>query len=52
LVFKRLGKARLPIKGVYGPNIARELVKDESAAAFRKGSAAIADRVGMKLRAC
>lgn len=45
-VYAREGKARLPIKGLFGPNIAREIVKDESAEAFRTGSANIADRVG------
>jgi hypothetical protein len=44
-VFRRLGKARLPIKGVYGPNIAREIVKNESAAAFKLGTSRIADAV-------
>lgn len=48
-VFRRTGKARLPIKGVYGPNIARELVKDETAATFKAGSAGIADRVAHEI---
>jgi hypothetical protein len=45
LVFKRERISRLPIKGVYGPNIAREIIKNETAAAFRAGSSAIADAV-------
>lgn len=35
-VFKRKGKARLPIKAVYGPNIAREALRDPTKAAWRK----------------
>lgn len=33
-VFKRLGKGRLPIKKLWGPAVPREMVRDESAAAF------------------
>jgi hypothetical protein len=33
-VFWREGKARLPIKKIAGPNVPKELVKDETAAAF------------------
>lgn len=48
-VFKRTSSKRFPIKQVYGPNIARELVKDESAAAFKAGSSLIADRVAHEI---
>lgn len=48
-VFKRTGKKRFPIKQVYGPNIARELVKGETAAAFKAGASGIADRVAHEL---
>jgi hypothetical protein len=47
--FKRTGKARFPIKPVYGPNIARELLKDETAATFKAGSANIADRIAHEI---
>lgn len=33
-VYVRLTKARLPIKKLWGPNIPKEMVKDESAATF------------------
>jgi hypothetical protein len=33
-VFKRKGKKRFPIKGLYGPAIPKEMVKDESARVF------------------
>ena len=39
--FLRRSMQRLPIRGVYGPNIARELVKDSSAAAWHAGVANI-----------
>lgn len=48
-VFRRVGKSRFPIKPMFGPNIAREIVKDESKAAFEAGSANIADRVAHEL---
>lgn len=37
-VFVRLGKARLPIKKLFGPNIPKEMVKDETEAAFFRAS--------------
>jgi hypothetical protein len=49
-VFRRRGPQRLPLKGVYGPNIARELLKDETRAAFEAMLPGIADRVGHELR--
>lgn len=47
--FIRKGKARLPIRPLFGPNLGRELVKGPSKAAFEAGSAAIADRVGHEI---
>lgn len=35
-IFRRKGKDRLPIKEVYGPNIAREALRDPTKAAWRK----------------
>ena len=48
-VFVREGKARFPLKPLFGPNIARELVKDQSAEAFKAGAADIADRVAHEI---
>lgn len=48
-VFRRVGKARFPIKPLYGPNLAREIVKDETAETFRRGAASIADRVAHEI---
>ena len=47
--YKRTSGNRFPIKAVYGPNIARELVKNETAAAFRNASGGIADRVAHEI---
>lgn len=47
--FIRTGKSRLPIRPLYGPNLARELVKDSSAAAWRSGVANIVARVGHEI---
>jgi hypothetical protein len=44
--FIRTSKSRLPIRPLYGPNLARELVKDSSAAAWQSGVANIVARVG------
>lgn len=48
-VFKRVGASRFPIRPLFGPNIAREIVKDQSKAAFEAGSANIAERVAHEL---
>ena len=47
--FIRTSKKRLPIRPLYGPNLARELVKDSSAAAWQSGVANIVARVGHEL---
>jgi hypothetical protein len=44
--FVRTSKSRLPIRPLYGPNLARELVKDSSAAAWQIGVANVVARVG------
>jgi hypothetical protein len=48
-VYVRTSDERGPLKPLYGPNFARELVKDETAATFRKGTAGIADRVAHEI---
>ena len=45
----RTSKSRLPIRGLYGPNLARELVKDSSAAAWQRGVANIVARIGHEI---
>lgn len=47
--FTRTSKKRLPIRPLYGPNLARELVKDSSAAAWQTGVAHIVARVGHEI---
>ena len=47
--FIRTAKSRLPIRPLYGPNLARELVKDSSAAAWQSGVANIVARVGHEI---
>jgi hypothetical protein len=47
--FIRTSKSRLPIRPLYGPNLARELVKDSSAAAWQSGVAKIVARVGHEI---
>jgi hypothetical protein len=47
--FIRTSKCRLPIRPLYGPNLARELVKDSSAAAWQSGVANIVARVGHEI---
>jgi hypothetical protein len=39
-------KSRLPIRPLYGPNLAREVVKDSSAAGWQSGIGNIVGRVG------
>ncbi|RWX72565.1 hypothetical protein [Mesorhizobium sp. M2A.F.Ca.ET.039.01.1.1] len=48
-VFHRDGKSRLPIEMLYGPGIANELVKDESAQSFYEALPRILDRVGKEI---
>ena len=48
-VLRRVGKERYPIELLWGPNIAREIVKDESKAAFEQGSGKIADRIAHEI---
>ena len=45
--YVRTSKSRLPIRGLYGPNLARELVKDSSAAAWQRGVANIVARTAI-----
>jgi hypothetical protein len=47
--FIRTSKSRLPIRPLYGPNLARELVKDSSAAAWQSGVVNIVARVGHEI---
>ena len=47
--FIRTSKNRLPIRPLYGPNLARELVKDSSAAAWQSEVANIVARVGHEI---
>ncbi len=35
-IYQRKGKSRFPVFALYGPNINKQLVKDESAAAFQR----------------
>lgn len=49
-VFVRTGRSRLPIRLVYGPSIAKELVKDQSLAAFEKTAKELNDRVMHELQ--
>jgi hypothetical protein len=48
-VYVRTGDDRGPLKALFGPNIARELVKDETADTFRRGSAGIATRIAHEI---
>jgi hypothetical protein len=47
--FIRTSKSRLPIRPLYGPNLARELVKDSSANAWQSGVANLVARVGHEI---
>jgi len=49
VAFVRAGRARLPIKALYGPNLAREILKGESEAAFRASTSTIANRIAHEL---
>lgn len=48
--YKRKTSARFPIKALYGPNINKQLVKDESAAAFHRAIAELVPRVEHEVR--
>jgi hypothetical protein len=47
--FVRTSKKRFPIRWVYGPNLARELVKDYSAEAWRSGVTNVVARIGYEI---
>lgn len=49
--FVRAGKSRLPISKMFGPSIAKEIVKDESAQAFYASAPRIIERVGKEIAA-
>lgn len=49
--FVRSSKARLPIEQTFGPSIPKEIVKDQSAAAFYASTDAILNRVGKEIAA-
>lgn len=49
-VFWRKGKERLPIERIAGPNVPKELVKDQSAAAFIATAAEFPPRVAHEIR--
>lgn len=49
IVMHRTGKARYPIQQVYGPNLAREIVKDKAAKAWRIVPTTLAARVGHEI---
>ena len=48
-VYSRVGPKRFPIQGKYGPNLAREVVKGEPAAAWQIVGPGLADRVGHEI---
>lgn len=48
-VYTRTSKKRFPLRPLWGPNIARELVKDETAATFQSGAANIVDRIAHEI---
>ena len=43
-VFVRQGKARFPLKGMYGPSVPKEMVKDATLDAFEQSSNDVASR--------
>ena len=49
LVFIRVGAPRYPIKPLFGPNLAREIVKDKPAAAWTAVATSLADRIGHEI---
>ena len=48
-VFKRTGPKRFPIRPLYGPNLAREIVKGEAKIAFERIPQSLAERVGHEI---
>lgn len=48
-VSRRVGRARLPIRQLYGPSMATELIKDESRAAFQRVIRELPPRVNHEL---
>ena len=49
--FWRTGKKRLPIERIAGPNVPKELLKDQSLAAFHAASQALPGRVAHEIKA-
>lgn len=49
-VFRREGRSRLPIKILYGPNIAKEVVKDKTREGFEAVAAELAPRMEHEIR--
>jgi len=49
--FWRAGRARFPIERIAGPNVPKEMVKGQSAAAFRAAAAAFPPRLAHEIRA-
>jgi hypothetical protein len=47
--FTRTSKERFPIEGVYGPNLAREIVKGEPEMTWNRVPTSLADRVGHEI---
>jgi hypothetical protein len=50
LAFMRLGRSRLPIRPIFGPNIAREALKGEAKETFEKAAPAVLDRLGYEIQ--
>lgn len=48
LLRARLGAARMPIRALFGPSVAKEIVKDETAAHFEAQAAPRVERAVMK----
>jgi hypothetical protein len=50
LAFKRVGKGRLPIHPLYGPNIGREVLKGETREVFERAAPAVIERLGHEIQ--
>jgi hypothetical protein len=50
-VFVRTGKKRLPVRKIWGPSVAKEMVKDQSLAEFQKAVAELPARLRHELEA-
>lgn len=48
LLRARLGSERMPIRALYGPSVAKEIVKDETAAGFKATAAPLVERAVVK----